>query len=69
MATVRGAAILVERPELEAVLDRLPPEVEMRCCSILREARYDTIWLNRDNEHPLGLNDRDWLHVIEALGL
>lgn len=51
------------------MLDRLPPDVEMRCLSILHHSRYDTIWLNRDNEHPLALNDRDWLHVIEALDL
>lgn len=66
---VHSHQVTVERSELEAVLDRLPPDVEMRCLSILHHSRYDTIWLNRDNEHPLALNDRDWLHVIEALDL
>lgn len=62
-------SIQVGRETLEGILDRLPPPAEMRCQTILREARYDTIWLNRINTHPYALTDHDWPYVMEALGL
>jgi hypothetical protein len=45
-------------------VDLLPPEVEARVESILREARYDIIWFNR-HDGPLGVSERD----LEALCL
>lgn len=63
------ATIQVGRTTLESILDRLPPATEMRCKSILREARFDTIWLQRHDEHPYCLRDYDYEHVAAALGI
>lgn len=61
--------VVVERQQLEALLDRLPPPAEMRCKNILREACFDLIYIRRSNEIRLALTDHDWPHVLEALGL
>lgn len=62
-------SIQVGRRVLESILDRLPPPTEMRCRSILGEARFDTIWLNRHDTHPFALRSYDYQHVADALGI
>jgi hypothetical protein len=47
-------------------IDLLPPEVEARVESILREARYDIIWFNR-HDGPLGVSERDLEAICLAL--
>jgi hypothetical protein len=47
-------------------VDLLPPEVEARVESILREARYDIIWFNR-HDGPLGVSERDLEAICLAL--
>lgn len=61
-------ALYVSREDLAAIQDELPPDVEMRVLSIMRQATHEIIVLNRAEEPgPYEVSFRDMSHVTEAL--
>lgn len=61
-------ALYVAADDLTAITDELPPDVEMRVLSIVRQAKHDVVVLTRAEEPtPYQISYRDANHVVEAL--
>lgn len=61
-----GRTLKVRRADLDEIVGKLPPEVEMRVLSILREAKHDIIQLT-EGDGPYNVTRRDLTAVAEAL--
>lgn len=65
---IQGDALFVHRDDLTAIQDMLPPGTEMRVLSIMRQARFEIIVLNRrGHPAPYDVSPDDMRYVLEAL--